>query len=86
MKSTASQSSSSGCEGNSPCIPISPAVFTRPRPKISCQSWFTKTLAVSGFLLSNNHLDNPNLFFGRFLSKAKIELGVPGKTSLSGAS
>ncbi len=47
--SVASQSSSSGCDGLSPCVPKSSDVRTMPRPKNSCQMRFTATRAVSGF-------------------------------------
>src|SRR5438105_1100866 len=49
MNSTASQSSSSGCDGFSPCAPKSSEVRTRPRPKNSCQIRLTMTRAGSGF-------------------------------------
>jgi hypothetical protein len=46
--STASQSSNSGCDGNSPVMPKSPAVRTSPTPKSSCQNRLTVTRAMSG--------------------------------------
>ena len=52
MKSTASQSSSSGCDGADARVPKSSAVSTRPTPKIACQTRFTATRAVSGDRLS----------------------------------
>ena len=48
MKSTASQSSSSGWVGYSPWAPKSAGVRTRPAPKSICQRRFTATRAVSG--------------------------------------
>ena len=45
MNSVASQSSSSGCEGHSPCAPKSSTVFTMPVPKYICQKRFTVTRA-----------------------------------------
>src|SRR2546425_855341 len=52
INSQASQSSSSGCEGGSPCLPNSSTVSTMPRPKYCSQRRFTITLAVSGLLVS----------------------------------
>ena len=43
MNSAASQSSSSGCEGDSPCEPKSSTVLTRPMPKNICRKRFTVT-------------------------------------------
>ena len=47
--SQASQSSSSGCVGQTPCEPKSSRVATSPCPKASFQSRFTNTRATSGF-------------------------------------
>ena len=47
-KSAASQFSSSGWLGHSPCEPKSFTVFTRPVPNIIAQKRFTATRAVSG--------------------------------------
>ena len=49
MNSAASQSSSSGWLGHSPCEPKSFSTLERPVPKNCCHSRLTKTLAVSGF-------------------------------------
>ena len=46
--SVASQSSSSGCVGGSPCVPKSSLVSTMPRPKNCSQTRLTVTRAVSG--------------------------------------
>ena len=48
MNSVASQSSSSGWVGGSPCVPKSSLVSTRPRPKNCSQTRLTATRAVSG--------------------------------------
>jgi len=53
--SVASQSSSSGCEGRSPCVPKSSAVFTSPTPKTVCQYRLTATRAVSGWSGRTSH-------------------------------
>ena len=45
ISSPASQSSSSGCVGRSPCVPKSLGVATIPRPKWCCQSRLTITRA-----------------------------------------
>src|SRR6186997_2893867 len=82
IKSNASQSSNSGCDGGSPCIPKSPEVYTMPLPKNSCHIRFTKTLEVNGCFLSNNHFANPSLFFSSFVeSNGKIFGGVLKDTS-----
>ena len=47
--SAASQSSSSGCVGHSPCAPRSSTVRERPWPNASFKSRFARTRAVSGF-------------------------------------
>src|SRR4051794_26247098 len=49
MNSTASQSSSSGCDGGLPLRPKLAVVSTSGRPKCHAQTWFTATRAVSGF-------------------------------------
>ena len=54
MNSHASQSSSSGCDGGSPCEPRSSSVFDRPMPKNCFQSRFIVTRAVSGFSLGHD--------------------------------
>ena len=46
--STASQSSSSGCEGRMPVLPKLLGVRTMPSPKWCCQIRFTITRAVKG--------------------------------------
>ena len=46
--SVASQSSSSGWLGKSPCRPKFSLVLTMPVPKSICQNRFTVTRAVSG--------------------------------------
>ena len=60
--STASQSSSSGCDGSSPLTPKSPAVRTRPVPKSSCQKRLTVTRAVSGCSGRSSHCAKPRRF------------------------
>ena len=50
MNSTASQSSSSGCEGFLPLRPKSKTLSTRGLPKCRIQMWLTATRAVSGFM------------------------------------
>ena len=54
--STASQSSNSGWLGNSPCVPNSSLVRTRPVPKICSQNRFAITRAVSGFSAAHQPL------------------------------
>src|SRR5215471_21788787 len=62
--SVASQSSSSGWLGGSPCEPKSSAVLTIPVPKYCCQYWFTATRAGSGLDGSRIHFANPKRFGG----------------------
>src|SRR5690606_13796529 len=85
-KSTASQSNSFGWEGRAPCIPKSSEVLTIPLPKNSCHILFTNTRAVSGFFESNIHSDKPSLFLGYSAENGNIDSGVPGNTSVLGAS
>src|SRR5204862_4842403 len=82
--STASQSSSSGCDGGSPCEPKSSAVFTRPVPKISCQKRFTVTRAVSGFEGSTSHRARPSRLRGRETAIGGSTDGAAGVTSSRG--
>ena len=56
MKRDASQSSSSGCVGGSPCRPKSPGVRTRPWPKWCIQTRLTITRAVSGLSFAGDRL------------------------------
>src|SRR6266852_535558 len=56
MNSQASQSSSSGWEGGSLCMPKSSGVLTMPCPKYVCQRRLTITRAVVGDFLSTSHL------------------------------
>ena len=76
--STASQSSSSGCEGNSPLTPKSPAVRTRPVPNTSCQKRFTVTRAVSGCSGRSSHSARPSRFRGKSAGIGGRKPGVPG--------
>src|SRR5262245_16432105 len=55
MSSHASQSSNSGCEGGSLCIPKSSGVVTIPMPKYACHKRFTTARAVVGERLSTSH-------------------------------
>src|SRR5258708_18945536 len=60
MNSQASQSSSSGCDGASLCMPKSSGVLTIPLPKYVCHNRLTSTRAVVGDFLSDNHRANAN--------------------------
>src|SRR5262249_36490762 len=48
ITSVARKSSSSGCDGFSPCVPKSSSVGTMPRPKYFCHTQFASTRDVSG--------------------------------------
>ena len=63
-KSTASQSSSAGCDGASLMMPKSAADFTSPVPKVSIQKRFTVTRAVSGFSFAISHCARPSRLTG----------------------
>ena len=78
--STASQSSNSGCDGNSPETPKSPAVRTRPVPNNSLQKRFTVTRAVSGCSGRSSHFASPNRLCGKSAGKGGSIAGVPGDT------
>src|SRR5215467_11039204 len=56
--SVASQSSSSGCEGEPARVPKSLGVRTRPEPKWYCQIRLTITRANKGFSALANHSAN----------------------------
>ena len=79
MNSDASQSSSSGCVGASPCVPKSFSVRTIPRPKNRCQTRLTVTLGVSGLLSSTSHRARSSRF-GLATPSGANTLGVPGCT------
>ncbi len=78
--STASQSSSSGCEGGSPAEPKSPAVRTIPVPNTSCQKRLTVTRAISGFSGRTSQRARPSRFFGRSAGIGGSMEGVSGFT------
>ena len=79
--STASQSSSSGCDGSSPVMPKSPVVRTRPVPNTSCQKRLTVTRAVSGCSGRSSHWAKPEAIAaaGRPAAAAATS-GVPALT------
>ena len=56
MNSSASQSSSSGCDGRSPILPKLLGVRTMPSPKWCCQRRLTITRAVSGLSFDDQPL------------------------------
>src|SRR3954454_16410225 len=58
MNSVVSQSSNSGLDGVSLCIPKSSAVATSPIPKYACHIRLTAERAVVGERLSTNHRAN----------------------------
>ena len=64
MKSTASQSSSSGWLGYWPWAPKSAGVATMPVPKKICQRRLTATRAVSGWSRIVIHLARPRRLAG----------------------
>ena len=72
--STASQSSSSGCDGGSPCDPKSSAVFTMPVPNTCCQNRFTVTRAIRGLEGSTIHSAKPSRLRGK-------DCDIGGKTA-----
>ena len=57
--STASQSSSSGCDGGRACTPKSSADSTNPAPKNSCQKRFTMTRANRGLVAIDHPARQP---------------------------
>ena len=61
---TASQSSSSGWLGGSPCEPKSSAVLTMPVPKTWSQNRLTATRAVSGWFGAVSQRASPSRFSG----------------------
>ena len=80
MNSTASQSSSSGWLGGSPCAPKSSTVFTRPVPKSICQSRLTATRAVSGFAADDQPpRQRKPVRYGRFLAAGKAAAARPAR-------
>ena len=65
MNSTASQSSSSGCDGGSLCLPKFSVVLTRPVPKYPCHIRFTIARAVVGAWRSTSQRANVKRLGGR---------------------
>ena len=61
---TASQSSSSGWLGGSPCEPKSSAVLTSPVPKTWSQNRLTATRAVKGWFGATSHCARPSRLSG----------------------
>ena len=57
--SVASQSSSSGCDGHSPCEPKSSTVLTSPVPNAFCQKRLTATRAGKRVCRINQPLGQP---------------------------
>ena len=86
MKSRASQSSSSGCEGSWPWLPKSSGVATIPRPKIDCHQRLTVTRAVSGCFGSVTHRARPSRLRGQSGEKGSRAAGVSRETGSVGAS
>ena len=82
--SVASQSSSSGWLGNSPCVPKSSAVRTSPTPKTDCHKRFTVTRAGSGLAGSTNQRASPSRLRGRSGDRGGNVAGVPAVTSAAG--
>ena len=82
--SVASQSSSSGWLGISPCVPKSSAVRTSPTPNIDCHRRLTVTRAVSGLAGSTNQRASPSRLRGRPGDKRGNVAGVAAVTSAPG--
>ena len=80
MNSTASQSSSLGWLGGSPCVPKSSLVSTRPMPKTCSQKRFTSTRAVSGLFVSTSQRAKASRFVPLFGGKGFSTAGTPGDT------
>src|SRR5262249_17179490 len=78
MYSVASQSSSSGCDGGSPCMPNSSLVSTMPVPKSSSHSRFTATRAVNGWSGLTSHFANVRRFMGSPAGGWGKTAGKPG--------
>ena len=86
MKVVASQSSSSGWLGYSPCSPKFSDVLTRPVPKYICQKRFTATRAVSGWSGSTSQRANPSRSFEYSSGIGGSTAGTPGSTRSPGTS
>src|SRR5437879_8483268 len=84
MNSTASQSSSSGCEGVSLCDPRSSLVLTRPVPKYVCQTRLTNERAVVGDLRSTSHWAKSSRVAGAPAGSGCRNAGTPGATGALG--
>ena len=83
MNSVASQSSSSGWTGNSPCAPKSSTVLTMPKPKYDCQKRFTATRAVSGLLRSTSQRARPSRSFDHSGARRSEHLRQPRRDLLT---
>ena len=73
MNSTASQSSNSGCDGASDCVPRSSLVLTSPVPKYDCQTRLTIERAVVGDCGSTSQRANVSRVGGAFSGKRMQE-------------
>ena len=69
--SVASQSSSSGCDGSSPCEPNSSLVATMPMPKSCSQKRLAKTRAVSGLFSSTSQRASARRLAGALAAAAE---------------
>ncbi len=79
MNCCASQSSSSGCEGQVPCEPRSSGVVTSPWPKTSFQSRLTMTRATRGLSSATNQLARSSRDARRsFTAIGPSDAGTPG--------
>ena len=82
--SVASQSSSSGWLGRSPCEPKSSVVLTSPSPKNICQCAIDGHAAVSGLAGSTSQRANPSRFLGRPAGSGGRQAGHAARDLLAG--
>ena len=83
MNSTASQSSSSGCDGGSHWMPRSSLVATMPVPKYACQTRLTSDRAVVGDSRSTSQFANVSRSRLGAGGKRVQERGTPGVDGLA---
>ena len=86
MNSQASQSSSSGCDGGSLCVPRSSLVLTNPVPKYACQTRLTNARAVVGDLRSTSQRAKVSRVGSQPSGSGCRKAGTPAVTSLPGLS
>ncbi len=81
MKSTASQSSNSGCDGSEPCVPKSSSLTTRPVPNNWAHTRLTITRAVNGLSRLTSQCAKPSRLRGASAGNGWNAAGTAASTA-----